>query len=73
MRSEPCRLIFIDETSVKTDMTRLRSRAPCGARLTAAAPFGRWRTQTIIAGLTVDAFVGAWVIDGAMTGNALVA
>ena len=73
MRSEPCRLVFIDETSVKTDMTRLRGRAPCGARLTAAAPFGRWRTPTIIAGMTVDAFVGAWVIDGAMTGNALVA
>ncbi|WP_415836449.1 hypothetical protein [Palleronia rufa] len=53
----PQRLVFVDETSVKTNMTRLRGRAPKGNRLTAAAPFGKWRTQTFIAGLTSEALM----------------
>lgn len=43
-----------DETSVKTNLTRLRGRAPVGERLYGTAPFGKWRTQTFIAGLTSD-------------------
>ena len=70
MRQEPHRLVFIDETAVKTNMTRLRGRAPKGERLTAAAPFGRWRTQTFIAGLTSDALIAPWIIEGAMNGDA---
>lgn len=52
MRQAPQRLVFIDETSVRTGLTRLRGRAPKGERLTGAAPFDRWHTQIIIAGLT---------------------
>ena len=70
MRAEPHRLVFVDETSVKTNMTRLRGRAPRGERLHATAPFGRWRTQTFVAGLTSDALVAPWVIEGAMDGAA---
>ena len=62
--------MFLDETSVKTNLTRLRGRAPRGERLHGAAPFGKWRTQTFIAGLTHDALVAPWVIDGAMDGSA---
>ncbi|MCP4967955.1 MAG: hypothetical protein GY926_22310 [bacterium] len=54
MRLEPHRLVFIDETSTTTKMTRLRGRAPSGERLHAAAPFGHWGTQTFIAGLRHD-------------------
>lgn len=35
MRQEPHRLVFIDETAVKTNLTRLRGRAPVGERLLA--------------------------------------
>jgi len=70
MQSQPHRLVFIDETSVKTNMTRLRGRAPKGRRLNAAAPFGRWRTQTFIAGLTSEALIAPWIIEGAMNGEA---
>ena len=70
MRAEPHRLVFVDKTSVKTNMTRLRGRAPRGQRLHAAAPFGRWRTQTFVAGLTSDALIAPWVIEGAMDGPA---
>lgn len=66
----PHRLVFIDETAVKTNLTRLRGRAPVGERLYGAAPFGKWGTQTFIAGLTQDALIAPWVITGAMNGPA---
>ena len=70
MRQEPHRLVFIDETAVKTNLTRLRGRAPVGERLYGAAPFGKWGTQTFIAGLTQNALIAPWVITGAMNGRA---
>jgi transposase len=70
MRREPHRLVFLDETSVKTNLTRLRGRAPVGVRLRGAAPFGKWRTQTFIAGLTCDGLIAPWVIEGAMNAAA---
>jgi transposase len=66
MRRQPSRLVFIDETSVNTKMTRLRGRAKRGKRLKASAPFGRWGTQTFIAGLRHDGLTAPWVIPGAM-------
>lgn len=66
MRAEPHRLVFLDETAVKTNLTRLRGRAPVGERLQGTAPFGKWRTQTFIAGLTSDELIAPWVIEGAM-------
>lgn len=62
--------MFIDETAVKTNLTRLRGRAPVGQRLAGDAPFGRWRTQTFIAGLAQDGLIAPWVIEGAMNGSA---
>ena len=69
----PDRVVFRDETAVKTNLTRLRGWAPCGARLTMDAPFGRWGTQTLIAGLMHDALIAPWVIKGAMDGPAFAA
>ena len=66
----PDRVVFIDETAVKTKLTRLRGRAKRGERLTMDAPFGGWATQTLIAGLTQDALIAPWVIKGAMDGLA---
>ena len=66
MRGEPHRLVFLDETSIKTNLTRLRGRAPVGKRLHGSVPFGKWRTQTFIAGLTSDQLIAPWVIDGAI-------
>lgn len=69
----PERVVFIDETSVKTNLIRLRGRSLRGTRLTASAPFGSWGTQTFIAGLTQDAMIAPWVIKGAMDGLAFAA
>ena len=70
MRRQPSRLVFIDETSVNTKMTRLRGRARKGKRLKANAPFGKWGTQTFIAGLRHDGLAAPWVIPGAMDRDA---
>lgn len=66
MRKTSERLVFIDETSVKTNMTRARGRARKGERLHPRAPAGLWNTQTFIAGLTEDSLIAPWVINGAL-------
>ncbi|MGF1626897.1 MAG: IS630 family transposase [Alphaproteobacteria bacterium] len=66
MALEPHRLVFLDETAVTTRLTRLRGRAPKGQRLRASAPFGRWQTQTFIAGLRCWGLTAPWIVDGAM-------
>ena len=73
MQAKPERVVFIDETSVKTNLTRLRGRAPRGERLEMDAPFGSWGTQTFIAGLTPTELIAPWVIKGAMDGQAFAA
>ena len=67
MREQLHRLVFIDETATKTNMTRLRGRALNGQRLRARAPFGHWKTQTFIAGLRSDGLTAPWIIDRPMT------
>lgn len=69
MRAAPGRLVFVDETCVKTNMTPLRGRSRKGERLVADAPFGKWNTQTFIAGLRCHEMVAPWVIDGAINGE----
>lgn len=65
MQQSPGRLVIVDETSVKTNMTPLRGRSIKGKRLQADAPFGKWHTQTFIAGLRCDAITAHFVVDGA--------
>ena len=59
-------LVFIDETSLKTNLVKTTGWAPVGARLVDHTPFGHWHTQTFIAGLSSDGLVAPWVLDGAM-------
>jgi transposase len=66
MRNHLERLIFIDETSLKTNMTKTCGWAPIGDRLIDHAPAGRWNTQTFIAGLRHDRIDATGVINGAM-------
>ena len=60
------RLVFIDETALKTNLVKATGWAPVGARLIDHAPFGHWNTQTFIAGLGSDGLIAPWVLDGAM-------
>ena len=66
MRQQQARLIFLDETSTNTKMTRARGRFRKGERLKATAPFGHWCTQTLIAGLRSDGLVAPFVVNAPM-------
>ena len=62
----PHRLVFIDETSTNTKLTRLRGRALKGKRLPGPVPFGHWQSQTFIAALRCNGLTAPWVVDGAL-------
>jgi len=62
-------LIFIDETWSKTNMTRLRGRAPEGERLVEKVPHGHWQTTTLIAALDIEGICCSTVVDGAVNGD----
>jgi len=65
---DPSRLVFIDETWIKTNMSPLRGWGPSGQRLKAHAPFGHWKTMTFVAALRHDRLDAPFVIDGAING-----
>jgi len=68
-RIDPARLVFIDETSAKTNMTRRYGRCRRGERLVAKVPHGRWRTLTFLAALRADRITAPWVLDGPINGE----
>jgi len=70
---DPARLIFIDETWIKTNMTRPMGRAERGKRVLGAVPYGRWHTTTFLAGLRQDGLVAPCVFDGAINGELFLA
>ena len=72
-RFDPSRLVFIDETWAKTNMTRLRGWAPRGRRLLAKVPQGHWRTLTFLAALRCDRIDAPCVIDGPINGESFLA
>jgi transposase len=72
-RLDPARLVFIDETWAKTNMTRLRGWAPRGQKLLAKVPQGHWRTLTFLAALRCDRIDAPGVIDGPINGESFLA
>ncbi len=58
------RLIFVDETWAKTNMTRLHGRCASGQRLVAKVPHGKRQTLTFVAGLRCDGMVAPCIFDG---------
>jgi transposase len=68
-RISPSRLVFIDETWVKTNMAPLRGWGPRGRRLKAYAPYGHWKTLTFIAALRHDRIDAPCVFDGPINGE----
>ena len=68
-RLDPRRLVFIDETWAKTNMTPLRGWAKRGSKLVAKAPFGKWKTLTFVAALRCDRIDAPCVLDGPINGQ----
>lgn len=66
---DPERLVFIDETWIKTNMAPIRGWGPRGARIKGFAPDGRWKTLTFLAALRIGALNEPCVIDGPINGE----
>ncbi|NKB23791.1 MAG: IS630 family transposase [Kiritimatiellae bacterium] len=62
---DPSRLVFIDESGAKTNMTRLRGRALGGNRLFAKTPHGHWCTTTLTSSVRLDGTTAAMEGEGA--------
>lgn len=67
---DPARLVFVDETWAKTNMTRPRGRAPAGERLVAKVPHGHWKTTTLVAALDRHGVRCSATVDGAVNRDA---
>ncbi len=65
-RIDPKRLVFLDESGAKTNLTRLRGRAPKGQRVHASVPHGHWNTTTMISAIRLDGVGASMVFCGPM-------
>ena len=65
---DPGRVVFIDETWAKTNMTRRYGRSPLGTRLVEKAPCSRWQTTTFLGALRATGFVAPLTVDGSING-----
>jgi transposase len=70
---DPRRLVFIDETWAKTNMTRTHGWCTKGEPLIDKVPHGHWKTLTFIAGLRHDGIVAPCVLDGPINGDSFTA
>lgn len=66
---DPQRLVFIDETWIKTNMAPLRGWAPKGTRLRGFAPHGHWRTMSFLGALRYDRLAAPCLFDGPINGE----
>jgi hypothetical protein len=68
LKLDPSRLVFIDETWIKTNMAPLYGWGRRGKRLRGFAPHGHWKTLTFLGALRVDALTAPCVFDGPING-----
>src|ERR1700720_50628 len=67
--SNPRRLVFIDETWIKTSMAPLRGWGPKGDRVRGLVPRGHWRTLTFLGALRCDQLAVPCAFDGPLNGE----
>ena len=67
---DPWRLIFLDESGAKTNMTRGYGWGIGGDRVVDAVPHGHWQTTTMLAAIRVDEVIGqaCLALEGPMSG-----
>jgi len=66
---DPDRFVFLDETWIKTDMTRLYGWGPTHRRLVERVPYGHWMTAPFLGALRSTGLFAPLVIDGAVHGD----
>jgi transposase len=70
---DPTKLVFLDETWAKTNMTPRYGRALKGERLIESVPHGHWKTTTFIAALRHDDLIAPYVFDSPINGTSFLA
>lgn len=65
---DPDRFVFLDETWVKTNMTRLYGWCPTGHRVREYVPHGHWMTTTFLCAMRSTGLITPLVIDGSING-----
>ncbi|MHC4994575.1 MAG: IS630 family transposase [Planctomycetota bacterium] len=67
-------LVFLDESSAKTNMTRLYGRAPRGQRCRFARAHGHWKTTTMLSAIRSQGVIesASVVFEGATTAEVFV-
>jgi transposase len=63
---DPGRLVFLDESGAKTNMTRLYGRAGNGKRCHDKAPAGHWETHTMLSSIRLDGKTECLMFEGAV-------
>jgi len=66
---DPAKVVFIDETWAKTNMTRTYGRSDQGTRLVEKTPCGRWQTTTFLGALRADGFIAPLTVEGTVNGE----
>lgn len=67
---DPARLIFLDESGAKTNMTRGYGWGIGGQRVVDAVPHGHWQTTTMLAAIRIEGVIpeACLALEGPMTG-----
>jgi transposase len=67
----PDQLVFLDESGVKTNMTRLYGRSMKGERCNDHTPNGHWKTMTLLSAIRSDEVIrdATVVCDGPIDGD----
>jgi transposase len=67
---DPARLVFLDESGAKTNMTRLYGRAEGGSRCVDYTPHGHWKTMTMLSAIRGDGVIreATTLVEGATDG-----
>jgi transposase len=62
-------LVFLDETGIKTNMTRLYGRSLYGERCHDSAPCGYWESITVLSSIRLDGTTECVIFEGAVDRN----
>ncbi len=69
MADDPKRLVFIDESGVTTDRTKLYGRALRGQRIQEGTPDRRWHTVTLLSAVTCQGWQAVMTVESATDGD----
>ena len=73
--ADPKSFVFLDESSAKTNMTRLYGRAPGGQRCIDRTPHGHWKTLTMLSAIGYHGVIeqATVVVDGSVDSDVFIA